>query len=145
MARYELAELLPLEGVARLLTEVVEADAARAVCRGKVPPHSPFASGDTVPVHAALEIAAQAAGAHGSIVQQMRGTFLLPRAGYLVVVRDAAFARPHFAVDADLTMEVTADGDAGELSLYTFTVRDSQGTIASGSLGTFVDRPRAES
>ena len=143
MARYELAELLPLKGAALLLTDVAEADASRAVCHGRVPRQSPFAR-ETVPVHAALEIAAQAAGAHGSIVQRMRGTFLLPRAGYLVIVRNARFARPHFTVDSELTIEVTADGDAGELALYTFEVRDEDGTIAEGSLGTFVDRPGQE-
>ena len=139
MATYDLAELLPLQGAAMLLTAVDSADEARATCRALVPQTSPFASAGSVPGFVALEIAAQAAGAHGSIAQQMAGTFVLPRAGYLVVVRDACFARPRFSAGRELVIDVEADGNAAALSLYLFSVRDGEGLIARGSLGTFVD------
>lgn len=141
MAPYDLRELLPLDGAAMLLTAVDSADAARASCRACVPEQSPFARGPDVSGFVALEIAAQAAGAHGSIAQQMAGTFVLPRAGYLVVVRDARIERPRFAAGAELVIEVEADGDAAALALYRFSVREGDGLIADGSLGTFVDRP----
>ena len=129
MASFDLRELLPLGGNAMLLREVVETSDSGARCTGRVP------------AFASVEIAAQAAGAHGSILQQAAGDFRMPRAGYLVVVRDARFARPSFSADTDLDIVVEADGAAPPLSLYTFSVRDPDGVVAEGSLGTFVDRP----
>ena len=139
MAPYDLAELLPLQGAAMLLTAVDSADEAHATCRALVPEASPFSSAGSVPGFVALEIAAQAAGAHGSIVQRMAGPFVLPRAGYLVVVRDARLARPRFSADSELVIDVEADGAAAALSLYRFRVRDGEGLIAEGSLTTFID------
>lgn len=141
MASFDLRELLPLGGDALLLVDVVETSETGARCTGRVPASSPFATAGRVPAFACIEVAAQAAGAHGSILQQAVGDFRMPRAGYLVVVRSARFARPAFPADTDLDIVVKADGAAPPLALYTFSVRDPEGVVAEGSLGTFVDRP----
>ena len=141
MASFDLHELLPLRGHSLLLTDVVAADETRARCTARVPGTSPFAADGSVPAFVCTEIAAQAAGAHGSILQQTAGDFRMPRAGYLVVVRDARFLRAAFAADSELDVAVEVDGAAPPLSLYTFSVRDADGVVAEGSLSTFVDRP----
>jgi predicted hotdog family 3-hydroxylacyl-ACP dehydratase len=129
------SELLPLTPPALLLDELLEADGTRLRARGSVPAESPFVVDGRVPVHIALEVAAQAAGAHGRLLQDADR----PPAGegYLVVLREVELRADSFAPGAALDIEVELDGAAAPLGLYRFAVR-AGGVIADGVLGVYV-------
>jgi predicted hotdog family 3-hydroxylacyl-ACP dehydratase len=131
------ARLLPLERPALLLDRLVEADEGALRALGTVPPDSPFCTGDHVPVHVAVEVAAQAAGAHGRLRDGSTGP--PPGRGYLVLLTDVRFPAERFAAGRALDVRVELDGVAPPLGLYRFTVDEEGGArLASGSLGVYV-------
>ena len=127
-----LDELLPVRGPARLVESITASDDTSTSCVARVAATSPFAKDGAVPVHVALEVAAQTAGIHGG-----RRHDAPPHEGYLVVVRDTTFRVDHFAAGATLHAEVHTDGEAAELSLFRFVVRDEATVIAEGQLGMY--------
>jgi predicted hotdog family 3-hydroxylacyl-ACP dehydratase len=134
-------ELLPLRHPSLLLDRVIEADAEAGLFLARVAAGSPFADRDLVPSFVALEVCAQAAGAHqrlGSRAEDGRG---LPPVGYLVLVAEARFLVPGFRPDADVRARVMREGVAPPLSLYRFRLEDDQGIVAEGTLGTYVPEP----
>jgi predicted hotdog family 3-hydroxylacyl-ACP dehydratase len=125
---------LPHQPPARLVEEVLEEGEGWVRCRGRVPAASPFAAGDRAPAVAALELAAQAAA-----VLEARGRpGGEPRIGYLVRVRDAVLARPHFPVGAPLEVRADFDGGASPLSLYRVAVSLAGAEVLCAALGTYL-------
>jgi predicted hotdog family 3-hydroxylacyl-ACP dehydratase len=130
------SELLPLTPPALLLDELLEANDTALRARGSVPAGSPFVVDGRVPVHIALEVAAQAAGAHGLLLQ---GADQPPAGeGYLVVLREVELRRESFAAGAPLDLFVELDGAAAPLGLYRFAVTSEGEALADGVLGVYV-------
>lgn len=127
-------ELLPLRPPALLLDALLASDEHGLVALGVVPAHSPFVEDGVVPGHIALEIAAQAAGAHGQLQRAVADAGPPPGEGYLVVLREVTFTASSFAVGEPMRVEVELDGDAAALGFYRFQAGD----VAHGVLGVYV-------
>jgi len=136
------ARLLPLERPALLLDRLLEADAQCLRARGSVPPGSPFCDGEAVPVEIAVELAAQAAGAHGRLRDAGSEAGPPPGEGYLVLLREVRLTRDRFRPGTALSIRVELDAVAPPLGLYRFAVEEEGGALlASGELGVYVPSP----
>ncbi|HXV77556.1 MAG TPA: hypothetical protein VD788_14680 [Candidatus Polarisedimenticolaceae bacterium] len=135
------AALLPHDGVARFVDRVLELDADRIVCAGRIPEGSPFAVAGRAPSFLAIELAAQAA----ALLECARreGPSRRARLGYLVRVRRAEFGGPFLAVEQTLRVHVRRSAAAPPLYRYDAEVESAGERCFAGSISTFVETERA--
>ena len=97
--------VVPQTGAARMIRDVVRADATSIVATATIDPAHPLVVGGAAPAYLGIEIGAQAAAALAASTAPAGGE---PRAigGRLVRVRDARFARP--AVGPCATLKTSA-------------------------------------
>lgn len=126
--------LIPHGAAARMVETILDVSAGSVVCRGRVPLHSAFASGEgRVPAVVTLELAAQAAAVHRALGP---ATGAADR-GYLVRVRAAVLHAPEVAAGAPLVAAVRLVGTAGPLATYDVVVTGPDGeTILTATLAT---------
>lgn len=132
------ADHLPHRGPALLVRRIVERDAAGIRCDGDVPIASPLAAAGRAPAFAALELAAQAAGLH-EILHTAESAAVAPTApqiGYLVRVRDAAFAAD-LPTATPVQVRVDREGAAPPLTLYRFHATLAGTEVARGTFATY--------
>jgi predicted hotdog family 3-hydroxylacyl-ACP dehydratase len=133
------SRLLAQQGPARLVREVLEAGETEIACAGTVPPESPYAEGERVSSVAALELAAQAAAAHETIVRMGKEAAVEPKVGYLVNIGDVVFAAADFPAGATLVVRAKLESQALPLSVYRLEVTLDDRTILTGSVSTYLD------
>lgn len=128
------AELLPHAPPARMLAAITACDAAQLHGLARIDPWHPLASDGTVPVEAAIEIAAQAAACHG-VLTGVNGDRGRAR-GYLVGVQ--VFERMATALGAgtEYAILVTWRGGSGPLGKWSFVLRAGAAELARGSIST---------
>ncbi|MFN0300654.1 MAG: hydroxymyristoyl-ACP dehydratase [Burkholderiales bacterium] len=131
--RDAIAALIPHQG-AMCLLDAIDAWSrdeiyARAVSHRQ--PGNPLRERGALPAIAAIEYAAQAMAAHGSLLAREDGTVARP--GYLVAVRDVQVGvRQLDRIEADLEVRATRlAGDAGSL-MYAFVVTAEQKIVLTG-------------
>jgi len=127
-----LAANLPHQGTMSLLDAIVEWDGARlrAVASGHRAATNPLRRGAELPVACAIEYGAQAAAAHGALLEARPSG-----AGFLVAVRSVTFSAQRLddiEGDLDVVVEQLGAGRAGVL--YRFTVSAAGRALAEGRL-----------
>ncbi len=139
-ARSDVAPLLPHSRAALLLAHVESADARALLGTIRVPARHAFAADGRASTALSLEIAAQAAAAHGVLGLRPEGASRGrgPR-GYLVGARDVHLARRDFACDRDLAAIVAAAGAAPPLRIYRFELVQDGAPVAAGEISVFVE------
>jgi predicted hotdog family 3-hydroxylacyl-ACP dehydratase len=130
------ADLIPHAPPARLLTNVLAADAGGILCAGCIPAGHPLAAGGEAPGFLAIELGAQAAAAFEALARQPGAP---PRIGYLVGVRDAHLPA---GLPIGRTLHVTAvpAGAAAALAIYDVEVaaEGAAEPLAAGTISTFL-------
>ena len=130
-------DLIPHRGAARLVEAILEEHAGAVVCRGRVPPASPFAMGGRAPAVVALELAAQAAAVQRALSAADAADRGHARPGYLVAVREAVFHVDLLPVGVPLIATVRRVGGAGALAIHEAPVRfDGGGDCLRATLST---------
>jgi predicted hotdog family 3-hydroxylacyl-ACP dehydratase len=121
---------------------VLAADEAGIVCSSVIPGSHPLASAGEAPGFMAIELAAQAAAAHETLlrrrqVEEMAGA----RLGYLVSVRETKLP-PTLPAGHTLRVIAMRSAGAGALTSYAMEVLDEAGSgverVAAGALSTFL-------
>lgn len=129
----DLDALLPHAGRSRLIAAVRGFDRDRIACDGVPPsdPAHPLRVGGRLWAAAAIEYGAQAMAAHGALVAAADAP---PRVGYLVAVRDVAFAMSTLdGIDGPLQVEAERVAALGDQVSYAFRVRTREGApVAEG-------------
>jgi predicted hotdog family 3-hydroxylacyl-ACP dehydratase len=134
-----LAARLPHRGTMSLLAEVVawDADRLHARARNHGDADHPLRRAGRLPVASAIEYAAQAAAAHGALLDEASR---VPGAGFLASVRSAEFHASRLddvAEPLDVEVERTAEG-AGSVA-YSFRVSAAGRTVAEGRVTIVLD------
>ena len=134
-----LAAHLPHRGTMNLLHEVVAWDAerlhARAHDHGAA--NHPLRRAGCLPIACAIEYAAQAAAAHGALVNEGSP---VPGAGFLASVRAAEFHASRLDdVPGPLEVEVERTGEGAGSVAYAFRVRGAGRTLAQGRVTIVLD------
>lgn len=136
------AAVVPQTGVARMIRDVVRADARTITATAVIHPAHPLVVAGEAPAYLGLEIGAQAAAAHAARAGAAGGP-LQAIGGRLVRVRDAVFAQP--SLPAGVALEVTAECTGAFAPLATYRVLVSHGTTVavSASISTYTLGPIA--
>lgn len=135
-----LASHLPHRGAMSLLDEVVAWDVERLQARADrhCAPDHPLRRGAQLPVTAAIEYAAQAAAAHGALVDGSGGS-----GGFLAGVRDVVLhARRLDDIAAPLDIVVERLGGGASGVLYRFDVSAAGRALATGRVTIVLDVAR---
>ena len=111
-------DLLPHTGTARLLTDVLRSGPGFIEAMGRVPAAHPLVAGGRAPCFLGLELGAQASAALEALERAAAGGDKAPHIGYLVRVREAAFASPSLPVDTPLHVTARLSGAAPPLAIY---------------------------
>ncbi|MFM9885012.1 MAG: 3-hydroxylacyl-ACP dehydratase [Burkholderiales bacterium] len=136
-----IAALIPHQGAMCLLEAIDtwsrDAISARAVSHRQ--PGNPLRGRDGLPAVAAIEYAAQAMAAHGSLLAREDGTVARP--GYLVAIRDVRIGVQQLdRIEADLEIRATRlAADAGSL-MYAFVIAADQKMILTGRAVVTLER-----
>jgi predicted hotdog family 3-hydroxylacyl-ACP dehydratase len=113
---------------------IVDAGPDAAVCRGRIPSESAFATGGRVPAVVAIELAAQAAAVQQALAAPTAGA---AKPGYLVAVREASLRTDDVATDVPLVATVRRVAQAGPLATYEVSVTGPAGEeILTATLST---------
>jgi len=132
LGRDWLAANLPHAGAMNLLDAVVAWDDAglTAVATSHVAEANPLRRGGELPIACAIEYAAQAAAAHGALIEARASG-----PGMLVAVRAVEFRAPRLddaAPELRIAVEALGGGDAGVV--YRFEVGANERVLASGRI-----------
>lgn len=132
LGRAWLAANLPHQGAMSLLDSIVQWDgeALTAVASGHRSPANPLRRGDELPIASAIEYGAQAAAAHGALLDARPSG-----PGMLVAVRAVRFHADRLddvGPDLDVRVRHMGGGDAGVL--YRFEVSAGDRLLAEGRL-----------
>jgi predicted hotdog family 3-hydroxylacyl-ACP dehydratase len=125
---------LPHSGHALLLTAVIRHDGQSIEATGVVPSTHPLVSGGRAPGILGLELGAQAAAAMEALAPAR--PFAGARAGYVVRVREAAFAEPDLPVDTPIRVYAQLEGAAPPLTVYRISVSIGEAEALSAVLST---------
>jgi predicted hotdog family 3-hydroxylacyl-ACP dehydratase len=129
--------LLPHGPEARMLREIASSDGERLVARARIPAGGALGI-EGAPAYLALEIAAQAAAAHGALGGPAGGG---ARSGVLVGAKAVAFHRATLPVERDLVVRVRRTAAAPPLLVYEAEL-DADGALAfRGTLSAWVEGP----
>ena len=134
-----LATHLPHRGAMNLLDEVVAWDAGRlhARARSHRAPDHPLRRDGCLPIACAIEYAAQAAAAHGALVDTAAA---VPGAGFLASVRGAELLAARLDdVPGPLEVEVERTGEGAGSVAYAFRVSGDGRTLARGRVTIVLD------
>jgi predicted hotdog family 3-hydroxylacyl-ACP dehydratase len=134
-----LASRLPHRGAMNLLDEVVawDADRLHARARNHAAPDHPLRRDAELPVASAIEYGAQAAAAHGALLDEASTT---PRVGLVASVRSVEFHVSRLDdVAAPLEVEVERAGEGAGGVLYAFRVSANGRTLAEGRVTIILD------
>lgn len=128
--------VVPQTGVARMIRDVVRADATSILATATIDPAHPLVAGGAAPAYLGIEIGAQAAAALAARTATAGGA---PRAigGRLVRVRDARFAGPALPVGAVLTVTAECTGAFAPLASYVVQVCHDDAVLVTASLSTY--------
>ncbi len=116
-------DLLPHTRSARLLTGVLRSGPGFIEATARVPAAHPLVAGGRAPCFLGLELGAQAAAALEALERAASSGDTAPHVGYVVGVREAAFASPSLPVDTPLQVTATLSGAAPPLAIYRIEVR----------------------
>jgi predicted hotdog family 3-hydroxylacyl-ACP dehydratase len=134
-----LASHLPHRGAMSLLDEVVAWDAERlhARARSHGAPDHPLRRGGALPIASAIEYGAQAAAAHGALLDEASPA---PRAGFIAAVRSVEFGASRLDdVAGPLEIEVERAGEGAGGVLYAFRVSAAGRMLAQGRVTIVLD------
>ena len=134
-----LASRLPHRGAMNLLDEVVAWDAERlhARARNQGAPDHPLRRGDALPIASAIEYGAQAAAAHGALLDEASP---VPRVGFIVAVRSVEFGVSRLDdIPGSLDVEVERAGEGAGGVLYAFRVSAGGRMLARGRVTIVLD------
>lgn len=134
-----LASHLPHRGAMCLLDEIVDWDAQRltARARGHADPRHPLRRHDRLPIACAIEYGAQAAAAHGALLDEQAA---VPAAGFLASARGVAFHASRLDdIVPPLDIEVERAGEGAGGVLYAFRVSAAGVSLAEGRLAIVLD------
>lgn len=128
--------VVPQTGAARMIRDVVRADATSIVATASIDAAHPLVVGGAAPAYLGIEIGAQAAAALAASTATGRDE---PRAigGRLVRVRDARFARPALPVGAVLTVTAECTGAFAPLASYLVQVCHDGAVVVTAALSTY--------
>lgn len=131
---------VPQTGVARMIRDVVRADATSIVATATIDPAHPLVAGGAAPAFLGIEIGAQAAAA---LAASTAAAGVAPRAigGRLVRVRDARFAGPALPVGPVLTVTAQCTGAFAPLASYVVQVCHDDAVLVTASLSTYALGP----
>jgi predicted hotdog family 3-hydroxylacyl-ACP dehydratase len=132
---YDVRELIPHTGAARVVEEVLERSGDGIVCAGRIPARHALVRANRAPAFVALELAAQAAGVLLALSSLERGS--KPPVGYLVSARDVKLERAEIEADVPLVASVRSVGGAGALALYEVSVAAAGEVGLTGTIGVF--------
>ena len=142
-SREWLAAHLPHRGAMNLLDEVVAWDAAHlhARARSHGAADHPLRRAGELPIACAIEYAAQAAAAHGALVDAASAA---PGAGFLASVRAAEFHASRLDdVPGPLEVEVERTGEGAGSVAYAFRVSGGGRALAHGRVTIVLDASAA--
>lgn len=134
-----LASRLPHRGAMSLLDEVVAWDAERLHARARTHAAAdhPLRRDGMLPIACAIEYGAQAAAAHGALLDADSPA---PRAGFLASVRSVAFEVARLDdVASPLDIEVERAGEGAGGVLYRFRVSAAGRALAEGRVTIVLD------
>jgi predicted hotdog family 3-hydroxylacyl-ACP dehydratase len=127
--------LVPHRGNALFLRQVLRHEADSIECIGVIPGSSAFVRDGRAPAYVGLELAAQAAGALEALSSEEAP--LVPRAGYLVGVREARFASEWIPADSEVHARVRRTGRAGPLTVHDVVVEVAGVECVAGVISTY--------
>ena len=130
-----IAELLPHQGPALLIAELLELDPDTIRCRATVPTTSPFIADDQVPAFLGIEMGAQAAALHDIA---LAGADAPDKHGYIVAVRRAVMHVPRIDVSQRIVVEARREASAAPLFNYAIAVRAAEVLVMEASISTYV-------
>jgi predicted hotdog family 3-hydroxylacyl-ACP dehydratase len=133
----DVSELLPHQGTARLLTQILRYDADSIEAVAVIPPDHPLASSAGAPNFLALELGAQAAAVLEALLRRDGAGHSQPRRGYLVRAREGAFRTAVLPLAAPLSIRATCEGTAPPLAMYKITIFEGDKPLASALLSTY--------
>lgn len=128
--------LLPHGPEARMLREIVQADGERLEARARVPAGGLLIAGGAAPAFLALEIAAQAAAAHGALAAPGGAP---PRSGLLVGAKDVTLHVVTLPVGRDLVVRVRRTASAPPLFVYEAELDVDGAAAFHGTLSAWVE------
>ena len=111
-------ELLPHQGTARLLTDVVRWSEGFIEAIGKIPADHPLAHVDGAPCFLGLELGAQAAAALEALTRAASTGDHMTRTGFLVRVHEATFLMSDLPLETPLRVMAQLEGAAPPLAIY---------------------------
>ncbi|MCW5624961.1 MAG: 3-hydroxylacyl-ACP dehydratase [Burkholderiales bacterium] len=138
MDRHAIARRIPHAGPMCLLTELLQWDDDRLVCRASThrAPDHPMAVDGRVGAVCAVEYASQAMALHGALTGASAGA----AAGLLTTIRDLRLHRDRLDdLVGDLHITVHRIADAGGAVSYGFEVGTPAGPVASGRALVMLD------
>lgn len=129
------AELLPHRAPAVLLETILSADADTLIADARLAAASPYAA-HAWEGAALVEVAAQAAAAHGACAARARGGAAAAPQGFLVGIKNL-FLEPSVPLDVLLRVRVRRVGGTGPLSLFWVEVRHDGHLLMEGELSVW--------
>ena len=134
------AELLPHRAPAILLETILSVDADTLVADARLATESPYAA-DAWEGAALVEMAAQAAAAHGACGLRARDAATAAPQGFLVGIKNL-FLEPSVPLDIPLQVRVRRVGGTGPLSLFWAEVRCDANLLMEGELSVWAAEAR---
>ena len=128
--------VVPHTGVARMVRDVISADARSIVATATIDPAHPLVVAGEAPAYLGIEIGAQAAAAHAAI-GAAAGASTPAVSGRLVRVREASFARPTLPAGAVLDVTAACTGAFPPLASYVITVGLVDAVIVTATISTY--------
>lgn len=128
--------IVPHTGFARMVRDVVSADAASIRARATIDPAHPLVVAGEAPAYLGIEIGAQAAAALAAASAETGASTDAVR-GRLVRVRKATFARPTLPAGVDLDVTATCTGAHPPLASYVVTVSLAGVVIVTATISTY--------
>ncbi|MFT4194472.1 hydroxymyristoyl-ACP dehydratase [Ottowia sp.] len=142
-----IAARVPHQGRMCLLDGVLHADAGGVTCRtlSHRQPDHPMHQGGRLGATCGIEYAAQAMALHGALAAEARGA-ARPKRGFLISVRSVALHVPRLDdVPGAITVQVRADADNGDHSVYAFFLSAGAQCLVEGRAVVMLDAPSSAS
>ncbi|MFT3776842.1 MAG: 3-hydroxylacyl-ACP dehydratase [Ottowia sp.] len=130
-----------------LLDGVLRADAGGLSCRtlSHRDADHPMRQGGRLGAACGIEYAAQAMALHGALAAEARGA-VRPKRGFLISVRSVALHVSRLDdVPGEITVQVRADADNGDHSVYTFSLSAGARCLVEGRAVVMLDAPSSSS
>lgn len=134
------AAVVPQTGTARMIRDVVRADAGAISATAVIAASHPLVVAGEAPAYLGIEVAAQAAAALAALTAGAGGE---PRAiaGRLVRIYDASFARPTLPAGTTLAVSAECTGAFAPLAKYRAQVRHGDLLLVDATIGIYTLGP----